>query len=422
LAPLAEALCAAAKLVARVAGGHSLNAELARDEVAHDVSAQGALNDLCFGTLRGFGRVQAIVEALVRRPASDPVIDALLWCALYALQSKRYAAYTVVDQAVRACVLLEKARAKSFVNAVLRAFLRQQRSLETRLAADPVAHWQHPAWWIERVRTVHPADWQQVLACGNSRPPMCLRVNLRRSSVETYAARLAAAGVAARPLRAAALMLERPMPVRQLPGFSEGDVSVQDAGAQRAATRLDLRAGQRVLDACSAPGGKGAHILETESVALTALELRPTRAAVVAENFARLGLTAEVRAADCTAPDLWWDGRAFDRILADVPCTASGVVRRHPDIKWLRRETDLASYADRQARILRSLWGVLAPGGKLLYVTCSVFREENDALVDAFLAETSTARSLPMPDGEPDRILPSPEEDGFFFALLAKTA
>jgi len=422
LAPLAESLRAAAAVVARVASGRSLTAELQRVAETDGFTVQAALTDLCFGTLRSYGHVQAIVRALSRRAASDTTVDALLWCALYALESRRHAAYTVVDQAVRACVALGQAGAKPYVNALLRAYLRQQRSIEARLAADPVAHWRHPAWWIERVQAAFADEWQQILAAGNSHPPMCLRVNRRRCAPAAYLERLAAAGIAARPLGAAALLLETPLPARRLPGFAEGEVSVQDAGAQRTPQLLDLRPGQRVLDACAAPGGKSAHILETADVALTALELQVPRAEQVARNLARLGLAAEVRAADCSAPDDWWDGRAYERILADVPCSASGVARRHPDIKWLRRAGDVVAYAARQARILASLWRVLAPDGKLLYVTCSVFPEENDAVVAAFLAATPMACQLPLPDGRPRQLLPSPEHDGFYFALLTKKA
>jgi 16S rRNA (cytosine967-C5)-methyltransferase len=218
------------------------------------------------------------------------------------------------------------------------------------------------------------------------------------------------------------LLLETPVPARRLPGFAEGEVSVQDAGAQRAANLLDLREGQRVLDACAAPGGKAAHILESAEVILTALDIQVERAAQVARNLARLGLVAQVDAADCSAPEAWWDGRPYDRILADVPCSGSGVARRHPDIKWLRRAGDLPVYAARQARLLASLWRVLAPDGKLLYVTCSVFPAENDAVVEAFVAATPTARRLPLSDARPSQLLPSPEHDGYYFALLAKAA
>jgi 16S rRNA (cytosine967-C5)-methyltransferase len=308
------------------------------------------------------------------------------------------------------------------VNALLRNFLRARVGIEARLGADAAArHW-HPNWWIERLRAAYPADWEGVLAAGNTHPPMCLRVNARRSDAAAYAARLAAQDIGVRSLGASALLLDRPLAVDRLPGFAAGDVSVQDAGAQRAATLLDLSAGQRVLDACAAPGGKSAHILEIAEVALSALDIDPVRCADVTRNLARLGLAAEVRTADCCAPESWWDGIAFDRILADVPCTASGIARRHPDIKWLRRPTDVAAFAAKQARILEALWRMLAPGGKLLYVTCSVFPEENAAVIDAFAARTPEARRASLADGGPAQWLPSPEHDGFFFSLLEKPA
>ena len=423
MAPLAEALAAAAALVARVAAGRSLSAELERagDEPAG--TSRAALADLCYSTLRRYGRSQAIVAALSRRPgAADPLVDALLWCSFYALESGRYADYTVVDQAARACAQLQRAGAKGFVNALLRNFLRSRAGIEARLGADAAARYWHPNWWIERLRAAYPADWQGVLAAGNAHPPMCLRVNARRTDADSYAARLAQEGIVARRIGASALLLERPVPVDRLPGFAAGEVSVQDAGAQRAAALLDLRPGQRVLDACAAPGGKSAHILESADVALTALDLDAARCADVVRNLERLGLAGEVRAADCSAPESWWDGAAFDRVLADVPCTASGVARRHPDIKWLRRPADVAAFAARQARILDALWRVLAPGGKLLYVTCSVFPEENGAVIDAFAARTPGALRAALADGGPAQWLPAPEHDGFFFSLLEKPA
>ena len=421
MAPLADALAAAAALVARVAAGRSLPARFAA--AAESSAARGALADLVYGTLRRYGRSQAIVAALARRGAApEPAVAALLWCALHALESGRYADYTVLDQAVRACALLARMRAKPYVNGLLRAFLRARAALAPRLDSDPVARHCHPRWWIERVRAAYPESWQALLAAGNSRPPMCLRVNARRTSAEAYLARLAAQGIAARRVGAAALMLERPLPAARLPGFAEGEVSVQDAGAQRAAPALDLRDGQRVLDACAAPGGKSAHILECASVRLTALDTDAARCTALEANLARLGFAARVRAADCTEPGAWWDGEPFERILADVPCTASGVARRHPDLKWLRRDADVSAFAVRQASILDALWRVLAPGGKLLYVTCSVFPEENGGALRAFAARTPTARSVPLPGGAAAQLVPGPEHDGFYFALLEKHA
>jgi 16S rRNA (cytosine967-C5)-methyltransferase len=420
---LAGALRDAAQMVARVAGGASLAGEFERVAEEGRETPRAALLDLTHGTLRRYGRVQKIVGHLSRRESSDPLLQALLWCSLYALESGRYAEYTVVDQAVRACGLLEKWNAKGYVNAVLRGALRDAAVLEARIAADPPAHYQHPQWWIDLLRSAYPTRYEDVLAAGNSHPPMALRVNRRRVGVAEYEARLAAEGIVARRLAGDALLLERALPAERVPGFAAGDVSVQDAGAQRAAHCLDLADGQRVLDACAAPGGKAAHILETAAVALTAIDADPARAARVGRNLERLGLAAHaIAAADCRSPDQWWDHVPFDRILADVPCSASGVARRHPDIKWLRRAQDLPAFAARQAAILDALWQVLGPGGKLLYVTCSVFSLENEAVVGEFVARAPRARRLELPDGRPAQCLPSAEHDGFFYALIEKRA
>ena len=420
---LAGALRDAAQMVARVAGGASLAGEFERVAEEGSETPRAALLDLTHGTLRRYGRVQKIVGHLSRRESSDPLLQALLWCSLYALESGRYAEYTVVDQAVRACGLLEKWNAKGYVNAVLRGALRDAAALKARIAADPQAHYQHPQWWIDLLRSADPVRYEEVLAAGNSHPPMALRVNRRRIGVAEYEARLAAEGIAVRRLAGDALLLERALPAERVPGFADGDVSVQDAGAQRAAHCLDLADGQRVLDACAAPGGKAAHILETAAVALTAIDADPARAARVGRNLERLGLAAHaIKAADCRSPDQWWDHVPFDRILADVPCSASGVARRHPDIKWLRRAQDLPAFAARQAAILDALWQVLGPGGKLLYVTCSVFSQENEAVVGEFVARAPRARRLELPDGRPAQCLPSAEHDGFFYALIEKRA
>lgn len=416
-ADLAPALAEAARAVAGVAAGRSLADAMRRRA---EGAAGGALTDLCYGTLRRYGRVQALVRALSHKGAADPRLAALLWCALYALDSGRYSDYTVVDQAVRASALLELWPARGYVNGLLRSYLRQREALVRRIASDPQALHQHPLWWIEALERAYPDNWREIAAAGNTHPPMCLRVNRRRANVDAYAARLEAAGIAALHAGPSALLLHKPLPVTGVPGFDQGEVSVQDAGAQRAAEYLDLAQGQRVLDACAAPGGKSAHILETGEVELVALDADATRAARIGAGLARLGLAAQVQVADCTAVDAWWDGRAFDRVLADVPCTGSGVARRHPDIKWLRRASDLQAFARRQAAILDALWRVLAAGGKLLYVTCSVFPEENGAVVDAFCSRTPQARRRELPDGAPAQLLPGPGHDGFFFALLEK--
>ena len=415
---LAPALRDAAQAVAKVCAGKSLAEELERFEA----TPRAVLIDLTHGTLRRYGRMQAIVRVLSRRERPDGLLEALLWCSLYALESGRYADYTVVDQAVRACGLLERWPAKGYVNAVLRGFLRQRASLEARIRADAEARYQHPRWWIEALQRDQPERWEAVLEAGNSHPPMCLRVNRRRVGTADYQARLEAAGIASRRVGEHALLLPQPVPVNRLPAFETGEVSVQDAGAQRAARCLDLAPGQRVLDACAAPGGKAAHALETADVSLTALDADPQRCQRMQRNFARLGLSAQVRAADCTRLADWWDGLPFERILADVPCSASGVVRRHPDLKWLRRSSDLPAFAARQSAILGALWRALGAGGKLLYVTCSVFAQENEAVIDAFALQAPGLQRLALPDGAQAQWLPDAEHDGFFYALLQKQA
>ena len=413
-------------MVERVAAGMSLAAEFERRAEGGSETPRAALIDLTHGTLRRYGRVQAIVRQLSRRASGDALVEALLWCSLYALESGRYAEYTVVDQAVRACGLLERWNAKGYVNAVLRGFLRERGSLEARIQADVEARDQHPRWWIEIVRAAYPANAEAVLAAGNSHPPMCLRVNRRRASVAPYQERLLATGIGSRTLGNEALLLERPVPVERLPGFDSGEVSVQDAGAQRAAHCLGVADGQRVLDACAAPGGKSGHLLECAQLELTALDADAGRCARLERNLARLGLHARVMNADCTRPGDWWDGVPFDRVLADVPCSASGIARRHPDIKWLRRANDVEAFAARQGAILDALWQVLRADGRLLYATCSVFPQENDAVIDAFIARQRSpgarAVRLALPDGGAAQGLPGAERDGFYYALIRKQA
>ncbi len=421
IAALAPALAQAARLVAGVAAGKSLTQGL-RSLPAEDAPRRAALVDLTHGTLRRYGRVQRIVRELSHRASADAELQALLWCALYALESGRYAPYTVVDHSVRACGILEKWSAKGYVNAVLRGVLREGATLDARIAGDLEARYQHPAWWIEILRQAYPAHWTEVLAAGNTHPPMCLRINRRRTTLAGYEERLAAAGIAARRVAEAGLLVERPVPVERLPGFASGDVSVQDAGAQRASVCLDLQTGQRVLDACAAPGGKAAHILESADVALTAVDNDAARTTRMTANFARLGLQASVVAGDSARPHDWWGGEPFERILADVPCSASGIARRQPDVKWLRRGADLAAFAARQGVLLDALWQLLCADGKLLYATCSVFPQENDAVIEAFVARTSGARRLPLPDAGEAQWLPDAEHDGFYYALIHKQA
>ena len=415
---LATQLAESARIVARVAAGASLADEGERFTGA----SRAALIDLTRGTLRRYGRVQAIVAMLAQRGRPEPLLEALLWCSIYALESGRYGEHTVVDQAVRACAFLERWPQKAFVNALLRRWLREQAAIEARLEEDAEAVHQHPRWWIDALHSSYPDNWRAILAAGNAHPPMALRVNRRRIGADEYQGKLAREGIAARRFGDFGFLLEKPLPVDRVPGFASGEVSVQDLGAQRAARCLDLLDGQRVLDACAAPGGKSAHILEVAEVALTALDIDAARASRIEPNLRRLGLQATVQVADATSAQKWWDGTPFDRILADVPCSASGIVRRHPDIKWLRRPDDLDRFADQQRTLLAALWRLLAPGGKLLYATCSVFRRENDDIVAAWAAAERDARRLPLPDDGPAQWLPDPRHDGFFYALIQKSA
>jgi 16S rRNA (cytosine967-C5)-methyltransferase len=409
---LAFALLNAAQVVTAVLGGQSLAEGLLARVPA---GARPATQDLVYGSLRQYGRGDFLLGRLLEKPLGVPVIHALLLIALHRLESRPESAHTVVDQAVRAADCLAGGRLKGLVNGVLRNFLRQRESLAAALAADEVAKHAHPEWWLRHLQAAHPEAWPAIVAAGNSAPPMALRVNLRRIGRDAYAGQLEAAGIGASARDEDGLLLHRPVPVDRLPGFGEGLVSVQDLGAQRAAAILDPAPGSRVLDACAAPGGKTAHLLERADLHLLALDLKPARCRRIEENLDRLGLAARVLAADASKIDRWWDGQAFDAVLADVPCTASGVVRRHPDAKWLRREADIESFARTQAVLLDALWRVVRPGGKLLYATCSVFPEENTRQMESFVARQPRAVRR-----HEELLLPDAEHDGFYYCLLEK--
>ena len=447
--PLARLLNHAADAVQAVLGGESLTTALARCPLAARPGAQA----LSFHALRWLGAARALRGRLAPKPPAAAV-DALLLTTLALLWPKAealYAPHTLVDQAVDAA-RRRAPQSAGFVNAVLRRFLREQAALVEATLRDPVARFNHPAWWIERLRHDWPDEWQAILDADNQRPPMSLRVNARRGDARAYAARLAAQGMAAEVTGPSAVTLAQPCGVTQLPGFAEGDVSVQDVAAQRAAPLLlglggddagatstattalawRLPPGARVLDACAAPGGKTAHLLELAALDVLALDSDPARLTRVHATLARLGLHARCVAGDAGAPAAWWDGRPFDAILLDAPCSAAGIVRRHPDVRWLRRSTDIAALAALQARLLDALWPLLARGGRLLYCTCSVFRAEGQDRIDAFLqrqADASMASSPPSPG----HLLPLPDNDvagsagaddaftdGFFHALIGK--
>ena len=421
---LGESIARASRIVERVLAGKSLNAAMAEQPEA-ERPLKAAAQDLAFDTLRGYGRVDALVARLVHRPLESELLYALLLVAVGQLEQKSAAGHapvhTLVDQAVEASSVLGLNRARGLVNAVLRAYLRRERELDSALQRDETARYRYPQWWIDRVKKAYPGQWAELLEQGNIHPPMTLRINRRRTGVDAYLAELARCAMPARALGGVAVLLERPCPVERLPGFFDGAVSVQDAGAQRAAQLLDVQTGMKVLDACAAPGGKTAALLEQCDCVLTSMDLSVERLRRIEDNLARLGLHADIVAGDAREAERVFAGRSFDRILLDAPCTASGVVRRHPDIRWLRRESDIGRFAALQAAMLESLWRVLAVNGKLLYATCSVFPEENGDQVSSFLERHPDARRLPLSGIDDGQIMPSSANDGFFYALLSRS-
>jgi len=391
------------------------------------------IQEMAYGVLRWFHELETVAALFLTKPLKekDRDIHALLLTGLYQLRHMRVARHAAVTETVEAATALKKPWAKNLLNACLRSYLREETRAQAAIAAEPAAAFSHPAWLIDAIRHDWPGDWRAMLAANNERPPMVLRVNRRRLTREQYLARLAGAGIAAAAVPALpdAIRLETPVAVDALPGFAQGEVSVQDGAAQFAAPLLDAQAGARVLDACAAPGGKTGHLLECTPglVELVALDREPARVALIEENLARLGVTATIVTGDATDPRAWWDGRQFDRILADVPCSATGVIRRHPDIKVRRRPQDLPKLLETQTRILESLWPLLKPGGKLLYVTCSILTAENEKQMAAFLARHPEAAEVGLPlaaggaRATGRQILPGESGmDGFYYACLRK--
>ncbi len=434
-----------ADAVQAVRDGRSLTEVLARCPA----ELRPATQALSFQVLRLLGGALA-ARALLAPKAPPPKVDNLLLSALALLwpsAAPPYADHTVVDQAVSAA-RQRAPNSAGFVNAVLRRFLRERDAIVRAAQADPQGEFNHPLWWIDRVRQDWPAQWQAVLAANNLHPPMTLRVNARHGSAADYLERLAALGIAAHlagPLAPQAVVLARAVPVTALPGFAQGHVSVQDAAAQLAAPLTvgaivgtaeslglpALPAGARVLDACAAPGGKTAHLLELAALDLLALDSDASRLTRVQDNLNRLQQRATLLAADARDTAAWWDGRPFDAILLDAPCSAAGIVRRHPDIRWLRRPADISQLAGLQAALLEALWPTLKPGGRLVYATCSIFKAEGEAQVSAFLQQHADAKQHHVP-GITGHLLPlahnaasaEPEAsafDGFYYALLEKS-
>ncbi|CAL1238935.1 16S rRNA (cytosine(967)-C(5))-methyltransferase RsmB [Candidatus Methylocalor cossyra] len=422
----------AAEVLARVVGGgDSLPAALEAVPAALGEHDRAFVQALCYGVLRWYWRLDRVLAALTRKPVKDLRLRMLALLGLYQLKYLRVKPHAAVAETVAAAGA--KPWAKAFLNGVLRAYQREQARLDAAAEADEVGEFAHPPWLIAMLRRDWPSDYRALLRANNEPPPLTLRVNRLRTSRAAYLAELAAAGFDGWPVGVGdtAVCLSTPVPVDRLPGFAEGRVSVQDAAAQLAAPLLELAAGQRVLEVGAAPGGKTLHILEScpDLAALMAIDIAPERAAKIHANLARAGLAsaATVTVADATRPETWWDGRPFDRILLDAPCSATGVIRRHPDIKVLRKPADIAELARLQRRLLEAVWPTLAVGGLLLYVTCSVLRQENHAQIAAFLADHPEARErvieadFGMPVDHGRQVLTGEGTmDGFYYARLEK--
>ena len=354
---------------------------------------------------------------MLNKPLPRADIRSLILAALYQLAYSRNAAHAVVNEAVRAAGKIGKGQYKALTNALLRRFLRERDSLMQQAQQSPEGRYNLPDWWLERLQRDYPEHWLQITEAFNSHPPMTLRINRRHTDAEGYLKILDEHGMQAEILGSHAVMLATPVPVSALPLFAEGVVSVQDWGAQQAAAWLNVQNGERVLDACAAPGGKSGHLLEWADCKLTAIDIDPTRLQQVRDNLSRLNLSAELHAADARQWASCYDGLLFDAVLADVPCTASGVACRHPDIKWLRRPQDAKNTAAQQTDLLDALWRTLKPGGRMLLSTCSLFAEENDSQLQAFLQRHPDAACT-----RSETLLPNPHQDGFYYALIHKTA
>jgi 16S rRNA (cytosine967-C5)-methyltransferase len=435
----ASARSVAAHAVARILReGVTLDVALKDALAAADPKLAPPVRSLSYGAVRGYYRHEAILGRLLSTPvrALDFLVRALLSVALFELEDERTPQYAVVDAAVQTAKATDAVRAAGLINAVLRRYLRERKTLDADIARNPAIRHASPVWLADRLRADWPVRWTQLLAAGDSQAPMWLRVNGQRTTTEEYMGKLREAGIGARaeqrvPL---AVALDAPCDVHDLPGFAQGLVSVQDLGAQCVAFPLGLAAGQRVLDACAAPGGKTALIAEREPnlAKLVAVDVDPQRLVRVRENLERGGLNAELFSGDAGVPDPWWDGVAFDRILLDAPCSALGIIRRHPDIRLRKSPSDIDKLPPLQERLLKAAWHLLAPGGRLVYATCTVTRSENRDLIAGFLQSTPDAMTLPAeawegwPNfGEADefgrQILPGEAgADGFYYAALTK--
>jgi len=408
----------AAQTVVAVGEGRNLADELASLLRAHpDLSPQdkGMLQDLAYGVQRYAGSLKFMLGRMLNSPLSNPQLEALLLVALYQLAYTRNAPHAVVNEAVAQIARIGRGQYRSLANALLRRFLRERDKLQAAARRDDTAKYNLPAWLLAYLQNRYPKHWHNIATAFQSHPPLTLRVNRRHSDAESYLTTLQAAGLDGKILGSHSIRLDQAVPVAKLPGFAEGVVSVQDFGAQQAALILDVQNGERVLDACAAPGGKSGHILESADCELTAIDIDPQRLQRVKDNLDRLGFKAELHCAPAQDLAAWYDGRPFDAVLADIPCTASGTVKRNPDIKWLRRPADGVKTARQQAALLDALWQAVKPGGRMLLATCSLFEEENQEQCRRFLSRHPDAESVTE-----QLLLPNDKQDGFYYALIRK--
>jgi 16S rRNA (cytosine967-C5)-methyltransferase len=418
----------AADCVSEVIKGHNLNQVFERRFEHHQnitTQQKSVAIFLAYGAIRFLGENQFFIQQLIDKKITNKKIEALLCVALFQLNHDQSTDFTVVNEAVEAAKLINKSWAGSFVNGVLRNFIRQKENLQTELKNDEEAFYSYPLWWINLIKQNYPKDWESILLNGNKHPPLTLRINERKTNLKQYEEKLKSEEISYRVLGNATLELAQPTPVEKIPGFMDGEVSIQDFGAQLAAKLLDLQDGQICLDACSAPGGKTGHMLEIADIELVSIDQQKDRLYKVKENLERLHLHAYLKCADLTAVNTWWNEKLFDRILLDAPCSASGVVRRHVDIKWLRRPRDIEMFAKQQEAMLEAMWQLLKKGGKLLYATCSIFYDENQKVINHFIKEHTDAKEVKWSvDSEyskyENQLIPSENHDGFFYALLEK--
>ncbi len=425
---LAQVQSLAASTIEEVAAGKNLQEVLAVLRHAHPelgLSEKGALQDIAYGCQRYAGSLRFILSKMLNKPINNRRLESLLLVALYQLNHTQNAPHAVVNEAVENIARIGKGQYRSFANAILRRFLREKEALNSLCKINDTAKYNFPPWWQAYLKNHYPQHWHNILTVAMQQPPMTLRINRRRGSSKSYLKELEQAGLGGKALNDYAVRLDKAVPVSSLPGFAEGRVSVQDWGAQQAAYLLQPQNGERILDACAAPGGKTGHLLEMADCQMTALDISPERMARVHSNLQRLGFLSEnknfqtgmVRLKSADAADLtgWYDGQAFDAILADVPCTASGVVKRNPDIKWLRRPGDALKTARQQEPLLDSLWSILRPGGRMLLATCSLFEEENQQQLSRFLTRHADAQC-----SESRVLIPNGNQDGFYYALIHK--